>query len=109
MNTTDRKSEHDPEAEDEIVQNAFHGTCAKIKWFDLKRFNRFIIAQKRRGINLTIYEVMGLVDQNPAYAHYRPAFELMAQHLSEETKAREDEKPAPSPYGSVDDETVEEA
>ncbi len=96
----------DPDAEDDMVQNAFHGTCAKLKWFDLKRFNRFIIAQKRRGINLTIYEVMGLVDQNPAYAHYRPAFELMAQYQSAEAAANKET--SQSPFGHVEEPTEDE-
>ncbi len=92
-----------PKAEEDIIQNAFHGTCAKIKWFDLKRFNRFIIAQKRRGVSLTLLDVINLVDQNSAYAHYRPAFELIAQYENAKTKkAQGDEAPSPP-------ENVEEA
>lgn len=90
----------DPKAEEDIIQNAFHGTCAKIKWFDLKRFNRFIIAQKRRGVHLTLLDVINLVDQNSAYSHYRPAFELIAQYENAKNKKAQDDD-APSPFGTV--------
>lgn len=82
----------DPKAEEDIIQNAFHGTCAKIKWFDLKRFNRFIIAQKRRGVTLSLLDVINLVDQNSAYTHYRPAFELIAKY----ERAQDNQAPSPS-------------
>lgn len=100
-----RLFQEDPKREEDTIQNAFHGACSTVKWFDLKRFNRFVIAQKRRGISLSLKDVITLIDRTPHYAQYRSAFELMAQS---EAMKPEAEEPPKSPFGHSKQNTEEE-
>ena len=64
-------------SEQDVIENAFHGACAMVKWRDLQRLNRKFVAQRRMGHDITAELALSLIKDDEAFTSYKNAFEIM--------------------------------
>ena len=66
-----------PNAEEEMINDAFHGACARIKWRDLQTLNRKITNLRRQGNEITAEDILSIMGDNETYAPYKNVFEML--------------------------------
>ncbi|MEZ5813184.1 MAG: hypothetical protein R3E13_00415 [Alphaproteobacteria bacterium] len=74
-----RLSRDNPDSthKEEMIDRAFQGAFAQVKWKDLKALNRRFISYTRKGGTIDAAEALRIIGEHEVYAPYKNAFELL--------------------------------